>query len=132
MLLVSPEHRLSLHLKHHELSDAAKQLHGASTPQHAVLPVGQHQPGQQQAAAGASPVNNNTSSLSAAARVAGDGGGLGSHSTSSGGSSRQLMAVCAALERMAALPYIDIFDESDELLHHRCVNILDVGDSLSI
>jgi hypothetical protein len=30
-------------------------------------------------------------------------------------------SACAVLDDMAALPYMDILDESDELLHHRCV-----------
>ncbi len=28
-------------------------------------------------------------------------------------------ALCAALEGMMALPYVDVLDESDELLHHK-------------
>lgn len=29
-------------------------------------------------------------------------------------------AVCAELEALAAMPFLDLLDESDELLHHRC------------
>ncbi len=29
-------------------------------------------------------------------------------------------ATCRALDGLAALPYVDVLDESDELLHHRC------------
>eukprot|EP00798_Chlamydomonas_sp_ICE-L_P024217 gene24217-9817_t len=35
--------------------------------------------------------------------------------------------VCSALDALAALPYIDILDESDELLHHRYQLIYAVG-----
>lgn len=28
-------------------------------------------------------------------------------------------AVCSALDQLASLPYLDLLDESDELLHHR-------------
>ncbi len=27
--------------------------------------------------------------------------------------------LCARLDRLAGLPYVDLLDESDELLHHR-------------
>ena len=36
-------------------------------------------------------------------------------------------AVCAELEALAAMPYLDLLDESDELLHHRCGACLPAG-----
>ncbi len=32
------------------------------------------------------------------------------------------MEACKALAEVAGLPYLDLLDESDELLHHRFVN----------
>lgn len=32
------------------------------------------------------------------------------------------LGVCGALDFLACLPYLDLLDESDELLHHRCVH----------
>jgi hypothetical protein len=31
----------------------------------------------------------------------------------------QALAVCQELQLLAAVPYLDVLDESDELLHHR-------------
>jgi hypothetical protein len=31
----------------------------------------------------------------------------------------QALAVCKELQALAAVPYLDVLDESDELLHHR-------------
>lgn len=35
---------------------------------------------------------------------------------------RPCMVEVMALDRLAALPFLDILDESDELLHYRCDN----------
>jgi hypothetical protein len=32
----------------------------------------------------------------------------------------QALALCQELAALAAAPYLDVLDESDELLHHRC------------
>lgn len=81
VLLVAPEHRLSLHLKYHELRLQFNKQQRQDTEDEKEEKV------------------EGSTKLARAREAA--------------------LAVCSALEGVAALPYLDILDESDELLHHR-------------
>ncbi|KAG2486452.1 hypothetical protein HYH03_014899 [Edaphochlamys debaryana] len=49
-----------------------------------------------------------------------------------GGEAERGRDVCAALDEQAALPYVDVLDESDELLHHRLQLVYACGGSTAL
>lgn len=136
MLLVTPEHRLALQLKTHELQlgryRSRELWRAAKVPSlflQTLLSGKSIASAAGQALAGQAEAKTAGYEKKQAGKDQGQGNGQAEASKSTGTGEQDgvrgaqygedKVATCAVLEQLAALPYQDVLDESDQLLHHR-------------